>query len=122
MQRFIFPTLLLLTFLTFPFRSVQAQLSSTEVDALMEDALTKFKVAGAAIAIVKDGKIIHEKGYGLREIGGKQKVDEHTNFQIASNSKAFTCTALAIWWKRVSWTGKTKCSSISPNSKCIMNM
>ena len=35
-----------------------AQLSSTKIDSLMQDALQKFKVAGAAIAIVKDGKII----------------------------------------------------------------
>lgn len=38
-----------------------AQLTSPQIDVLMESALTKFKVAGASIAVVKDGKIIHLK-------------------------------------------------------------
>lgn len=96
MLRLVYKTLIVFIALIATFHSLSAQLTSEQVDALMEDALTKFNVAGAAISIVQDGKIIHEKGYGVREIGGKQKVDEHTNFQIASNSKAFTCTALAI--------------------------
>jgi CubicO group peptidase (beta-lactamase class C family) len=61
----------------------------------MEDALAKFK-AGAAIAIVKDGKVIHQKGYGVTSIRNKKPVNENTNFQIASNSKAFTAAALSI--------------------------
>lgn len=62
----------------------------------MEDALKKFKVAGAAVAVVKDGKIIHAKGYGVSDINTSRPVTETTNFQIASISKAFTSTALAI--------------------------
>lgn len=76
--------------------SVHAQIQSKDLDSLMEDALKKFKVAGAAIAIVKDGKIIHQKGYGVTSIATKQAVNEHTNFAIASNSKAFTTAALSI--------------------------
>lgn len=51
---------------------------------------------GIAVAIVKDGKVVHAKGYGVREIGKPAKVDEHTLFGIASNSKAFTAAALAM--------------------------
>ena len=39
-----------------------AQLTSQKIDSLMENALVKFKVAGASVAIVKDGKVIHQKG------------------------------------------------------------
>jgi len=46
--------------------------------------------------VVKDGKIIHEKGYGVRSLNTMQKVDEHTLFGIASNSKAFTVASLGI--------------------------
>ncbi|MFZ8507297.1 serine hydrolase, partial [Staphylococcus aureus] len=60
------------------------------------DALAKFKVAGAAVAVVKDGKVIHSKGYGFTNINTQKPVNENTNFQIASNTKAFTATALAI--------------------------
>ena len=45
-----------------------AQISSQQIDSLVADALLKFKVAGVAVAIVKDGKVIHSKGYGLADI------------------------------------------------------
>ena len=73
-----------------------AQISSRQIDSLVDAALLKFKVAGAAVAVVKDGKVIHSKGYGLSDIVTKKAVNENTNFQIASNTKAFTTTALAI--------------------------
>lgn len=74
----------------------QKPLSSKEIDALVEKTLSTFDVPGIAVAIVKDGKIIHEKGYGLSSLNNKQKVNQYTRFGIASNSKAFTATALAM--------------------------
>ena len=73
-----------------------AQLTSQKIDSLIENALATFKVAGASVAIVKDGKVIHQKGYGLTSITTKEAVNEYTNFQIASNTKAFTTAALSI--------------------------
>jgi CubicO group peptidase (beta-lactamase class C family) len=90
------PVLLLFTFIALFTNSVFAQFSPAELDALVQKAMEKFNVAGVAVAIVKDGKIVHEKGYGVRSISTKQPVNEHTNFQIASNSKAFTTAALSI--------------------------
>lgn len=89
---------------------VCAQLSPQKIDSLMEEALVKLKVAGAAIAVVKDGKIIHQKGYGLSTIGTKSQVNEFTNFQIASNSKAFTTAALSILVDegKMKWDDKVK--------------
>jgi CubicO group peptidase (beta-lactamase class C family) len=91
-------------------RTSYAQITSAQVDQLVEKAMTKFNVAGVAVAIVKDGKIVHEKGYGVKSIVTKQKVDENTNFAIASNSKAFTTTALAILVEegKLSWKDKVK--------------
>ncbi len=90
--------------------AVYAQISTKEIDALVEKAMKEFNVAGVAVAVVKDGKIIHEKGYGVRSIDSKQPVNEHTNFQIASNSKAFTTAALAILVEegKLSWKDKVK--------------
>ena len=87
-----FLTLLLL----FVFGSAFAQITSNEVDDLVDEAMNKFNVAGVAVGIVKDGKIIHAKGYGVKSVSTKENVDKNTNFAIASNSKAFTTTALAI--------------------------
>jgi CubicO group peptidase (beta-lactamase class C family) len=72
------------------------QLTSREIDKLVEDAMQKFTVAGVAVGVVKDGEIIHAKGYGLKSVETGEKVNEHTSFAIASNSKAFTSAALAI--------------------------
>ena len=85
-----------------------AQLSATEVDHLVENAKEKFNVAGVAVGIVKDGEIFLAKGYGLRSVETGEKVDKHTSFAIASNSKAFTTTALAILVEagRLDWTDR----------------
>lgn len=87
-----------------------AQLSAKEVDSLVEKSIKKFNVAGVAVAIIKDGKVIHKKGYGVKSVNTKQTVDEYTNFQIASNSKAFTTAALAILVDegKISWKDKVK--------------
>jgi CubicO group peptidase (beta-lactamase class C family) len=73
-----------------------AQISESQLDELVEKTLTTFNVPGIAVAIVKDGKIVISKGYGVSNIKTKQKVDGNTLFGIASNSKSFTSAALAI--------------------------
>lgn len=59
-------------------------------------AMKVFDVPGIAIAIVKDGKVISARGFGVRKLGEAARVDGKTIFEIASNSKAFTAAALAI--------------------------
>jgi CubicO group peptidase (beta-lactamase class C family) len=73
-----------------------AQITEKEVDELTERTMKTFNVPGIAVAIVKDGKVVLAKGYGVTNIKTKQKVDANTLFGIASNSKAFTAVALAI--------------------------
>jgi CubicO group peptidase (beta-lactamase class C family) len=102
-------TLLALFYLILFFSTIiSAQTSSRQIDSLMTSALMKFKVAGAAIAVVKDGKVIHSKGYGMSDLSTKKAVNENTNFQIASNTKAFTTTALAILEEegKIQWDDK----------------
>jgi CubicO group peptidase (beta-lactamase class C family) len=69
---------------------------SKKIDSVVEHAMAAFEVPGIAVAIIKDGKITHAKGYGVRSLNTKEKVDEHTLFGIASNTKAFTTAALGI--------------------------
>jgi len=66
------------------------------LDAYVQRALADWKIPGAAVCIVKDGKVIVMKGYGVKEVGTNDKVDENTLFMIGSNTKAFTATALAM--------------------------
>jgi CubicO group peptidase (beta-lactamase class C family) len=69
---------------------------SRRFDADVARALRTFQVPGAAIAVVKDGKVLFMKGYGVRRWGEQARVDPHTLFQIASNTKAFTTACLAL--------------------------
>jgi CubicO group peptidase (beta-lactamase class C family) len=66
------------------------------LDNFIKREMERWQVPGLAIAIVKDGKIVVSKGYGVKEFGKPEQVDEYTLFQIASNSKAFTGTAIAL--------------------------
>ena len=90
MKKFILVFSLLIVGNTF------AQISTPQVDELVERTLKTFDVPGIAVAIVKDGKVIHSKGYGVKSILTNEKVDANTLFGIASNSKAFTSSELAI--------------------------
>ncbi len=65
-----------------------------EFDAFVEAVRKQFDVPGIAVAIVQDGKLVLERGYGVRKLGESAKVDAHTMFAIASNTKAFTAAAL----------------------------
>jgi len=67
-----------------------------DFDAYVESVRKQFDVPGIAVAIVKDGDVVLERGYGVRELGKPEKVDAHTLFAIASNTKAFTSAALSI--------------------------
>ena len=59
----------------------------------MSRVMQRYDVPGIALTIVKDGKVIVARGYGVRELGKATPVDSETTFGIASNTKAFTATA-----------------------------
>ncbi len=85
-------------------------LSSKEIDDLAERSMKAFDVPGIAIAVIKDGKVIHSKGYGVRSLNTMQKMDENTLFGIASNSKAFTAAALGMLVDegKIKWDDKVR--------------
>lgn len=66
------------------------------LDVYIRQGLKDWDLPGLAIVVVKDGKVVHMKGYGVKDIKTQQPVDEHTLFMIASNTKLFTGTALAL--------------------------
>lgn len=66
------------------------------LDRYVAQARADWRVPGLAVAIVKDGQIVFERGYGDRHRFDGGTVDEHTLFAIASNTKAFTSAALAM--------------------------
>ena len=66
------------------------------LDQYINQGLKDWDIPGLAIVVVKDGKVVVSKGYGVKSLESKQPVDEHTLFMIASNTKLFTGTALAL--------------------------
>ena len=79
-----------------------------DLDAYVASSMKTFNVPGMAVAIVKDGKIVVAKGYGVRKLGDPTPVDEFTLFGIGSNTKAFTTAALATLIDE----GKLSCRTI----------
>ncbi|RZL47495.1 MAG: serine hydrolase [Pedobacter sp.] len=67
--------------------------------------------------LVKDGKVIHAKGYGVRSIKTNLKVDENTLFGVASNTKAITAAALGILVDEKKITWDTKVTDVIPEFK-----
>jgi CubicO group peptidase (beta-lactamase class C family) len=85
----------------FLFEAVHAQTAPLDerlgqLDQYITKARADWKVPGLAIAIVKDDKVVFAKGYGVRQLNEQRPVDEKTLFAIASNTKAFTATAIGI--------------------------
>jgi CubicO group peptidase (beta-lactamase class C family) len=75
-------------------------------DAHESQALDDWKVLAMAISVVKNGRVVFARGYGVRQLGGNARVDAGTVFPIASITKAFNATALAMLVDegRVQWT------------------
>jgi CubicO group peptidase (beta-lactamase class C family) len=82
-------------------RCASAEISADEtngirVDALVREVMTREHIPGLALAVVRDGKIFKEAGYGLADIESKAPVTPDTIFRIASVSKQFVATAVMM--------------------------
>jgi CubicO group peptidase (beta-lactamase class C family) len=67
-----------------------------DLDAIVAKEMEVWKVPGLAIAVVKDGKVLVAKGYGLRDLEKKLPVTTKTRFAIASDTKSFTAASVAL--------------------------
>ncbi|MBW8862335.1 MAG: serine hydrolase [Acidobacteria bacterium] len=88
-------------FLSLPFLSSAAQARSAtdpirDLDAYAAKAVAEWRVPGLAIAVVKDGRIVFAKGYGVREAGKVAPVDTQTLFAIGSTTKAMTAASIGM--------------------------
>jgi CubicO group peptidase (beta-lactamase class C family) len=77
-------------------RRIPTERFPIELDRYITDALAQWKIPGMAIAVVRNDSILVAKGYGVRELGKPERVDENTVFDVASLSKSFTATAAAM--------------------------
>lgn len=73
-----------------------SQIEEKKLDDLIQNTIKTFDVPGISVGIIKDGKTIYSKGFGVRSLTTNQQMTDATLVGIASNSKSFTATALAI--------------------------
>jgi CubicO group peptidase (beta-lactamase class C family) len=90
---FLLPLLFLLVF-TLHSQNLAQQVK--EFDAYIEASRKLYEIPGLAVTVVKDGKVILSKGYGVRQLGTNQAVDSKTLFACASTTKAMTATCLGM--------------------------
>lgn len=66
----------------------------SRVRTIINDRIANYNVPSISIAVVKDGKIIWEEGFGYADRENQQKATAHTSYYLASISKTMTATAL----------------------------
>ncbi|MFM7858716.1 MAG: serine hydrolase, partial [Flammeovirgaceae bacterium] len=67
-----------------------------EFETYTENARKEWQVPGMAVAVVKEGKVIFKKGFGIRQVGTNQLVDTQTIFACASTTKAMTAVCMGM--------------------------
>ena len=67
----------------------------SELDEYINSSLSDWNLPGLAVAVVLEDKIIFAEGFGVKELGKNDRIDEYTNFQIGSLTKGFAATAIA---------------------------
>ena len=66
------------------------------IDSYVEASMKTWGVPGVAIAVVRNDSVIFARGYGVREIGKPERVNERTLFAVGSTTKAFTAAAVGM--------------------------
>ena len=87
-------TVLLLTCAASHAQTIESKVK--EFDAYAEKSRNLYQVPGLALTVVKDGKVIFKKGYGVQQLGTTNAVDTQTLFACASTTKAMTATCMAM--------------------------
>src|SRR3989442_14618823 len=96
------------TFSNFAFAQQSPQSFPKKLDDYVAATVRDWEIPG--VAVVKDGKVIAARGYGVREMGKPETIDENTIFDAASLTKSFTVAAIAslVDEKKMSWDDPVK--------------
>ena len=76
-----------------------------QLKAFVETSMQQLGIPGASLALIDNGKVVYEGGFGIRELGKPEKVDENTLFMAASNTKGMTTLLLSelVDEKKLKW-------------------
>lgn len=73
----------------------QVEFALGKLDGLIEDAMKRTGVPGAAVAVVYNDEVVYERAFGIREVGKPEPITPETVFQLASMSKSISSTLVA---------------------------
>ena len=82
----------LLTALAYP---TVAQVSESQIDSIFT-SLKSTNAPGAAVLVVRNGRTVFRRGYGVTDLRTLRKIDERTNFRLASFTKQFTAACIML--------------------------
>src|SRR6202011_3101845 len=73
--------------------------------AFVETSMQELGIPGASMALIDGGKVVYGGGFGTRELGKSERVDENTLFMAASNTKGMTTLLLSelVDEKKLRW-------------------
>jgi len=76
-----------------------------QIKAFVETSMQELGIPGASMALIDGGKVVYEDGFGVRELGKPERVDENTVFMVASNTKGMTTLLLSelVDEKKLKW-------------------
>jgi CubicO group peptidase (beta-lactamase class C family) len=76
-----------------------------QIKAFVETSVQELGIPGASMALIDGGKVVYEGGFGVRELGKPERVDENTLFMAASNTKGMTTLLLSelVDEKKLRW-------------------
>ncbi len=77
-------------------QNIDVQKNLKGFDKTVEQILKDWNVPGCGIGIVVKDKLVFAQGYGYRDLENRLPVTPNTLFQIASNTKLFTSTAMGF--------------------------
>jgi CubicO group peptidase (beta-lactamase class C family) len=68
----------------------------SDLERLVEASMHEWKIPGLALAVVRDGEVVLQKGYGVRDVRGAEPVTPETQFLLCSITKSFTAAGLGL--------------------------
>src|SRR5262249_30407530 len=76
-----------------------------QLKEFVETSMKELGIPGASVALVDNGKIVFQGGFGVRELGKPEPVNENTLFMAASNTKGMTTLLLSelVDEKKLRW-------------------
>lgn len=73
----------------------RSEVKAAQIDAIFS-SLKSENAPGAAVLVIKSGNVAFKRGYGVSDLRSRTRINQRTNFRLASLSKQFTAMAIML--------------------------